>query len=730
MLLRRAWVQPGLALLRATPLKTYGPGLRSSAGPIPLTVRSVLQARSLRSASSGVPERVPESVAADNEAVEVSPRETIKRILELAKPESKLIGASMATLVVTSGISLVFPAVIGRVLDLSLTDGTGISPTMAASGLMGLFVIQGGFIVGRSAMLSVAGERLIARFRKQLFSAILSQDISFFDKTRTGELINRLSADTQLVQKSVTGNLVNGLRSVFMVVGGTGMLFYTSPMLAFVSLSVIPPVSVGARTFGRFMKSRQAEVQDALAETATIAEEVIGNVRTVRQFAAEPMEVAKYNARIDTAYRKACQVGLTSAWFDGTVHLAANFSLVAVLGYGGSLVMSHELSAGALTSFMMYSLYVGFNITNLSSVYSELMRGVGASKRIFDIVDQVPNMPSSITSACNHTAGATFDQIALPRSVRDSIHELILPMSEDGTRTERVKNPVGASLFGLDVTPENVHSTPYGTEITAESGFNQLADQVGNKLLTPEIKGTVELQNVSFSYPLRQDSPILQNLNLSLNAGSTIALVGASGSGKSTIGHLVMRLYDPLEGSVKIDGVDAKDIDPHWLRRHVGVVAQEPVLFSGTIEENIRYGTVDATTERVLDAAKAASALDFISKFPKGMDTLVGERGMQLSGGQKQRVAIARAMLKDPPIVILDEATSALDAESEHKVQHAIDNMMKGRSVITIAHRLSTMRAADKIAVLDKGSIVQIGTFDELVAQQDSPFESLIRRQL
>jgi ABC-type multidrug transport system fused ATPase/permease subunit len=735
-----------MAALRLVARRAWKPRRPISAG----CAAAALSARARAGGAAGV---AAGAAGAEQAALSAAERrQSLRRVLLLARPEVRLVGASVGTLFVTSGISLLFPQLIGQVLDLSLTDATGLSPPLLVGGLAGLFVVQGGLIVARSAMLSVAGERLIARLRKQLFAAVLAQEQAFFDATRTGELVNRLSADTQLVQRSVTGNLVQGLRASFMAVGATGMLFYTSPTLAFVSLSVIPPVGLAARRFGQTMKKRQAEVQDALAETSTVAEEVIGNSRTVRQFAGEPLELAKYSARIDAAYRKACQVGLAQAWFDGSVHLAANFSLVAVLGYGGSLVYNKEITAGALTSFLMYSLYVGFNVTNIGTAYSDLMKGAGASARIFNIIDKVPEMPGSVTSAASCSAGASASPAALPDSVLAAIYgEVARPHSATpgaalapgqtpvalAPAAPAERPPLGAALFGL-VPPAQApgerlrHVTPFGTDVAERSGYDELRRLYAGKqaLQCPPIAGAIRFANVSFAYPQRPDALILDGLSLELEVGKSLAVVGASGSGKSTLGHLLTRLYDPQSGSISIDGVDVKDMDPHWLRRHVGVVAQEPTLFSSTIEDNIRYGNPAASMEQIVEAARNASALQFIEAFPDKFKTRVGERGLQLSGGQKQRVAIARAMLKDPPIAVLDEATSALDSSSEYLVQQAIERMMKGRTVLTIAHRLSTFKKADRIAVLEGGRVVELGTHEELVRNKDSRYLRLVQKQL
>ncbi len=242
------------------------------------------------------------------------------------------------------------------------------------------------------------------------------------------------------------------------------------------------------------------------------------------------------------------------------------------------------------------------------------------------------------------------------------------------------------------------------------------------------IEGHVKWSHVDFAYPSRSDVPVLKGFDLELKPGEVVALVGPSGAGKSTIASLLYRLYDPVKGEVLLDGARLRDLDAHWLRRQIGVVAQEPLLFSTSVAENIRYGRPDATMEEVIAAAKLANAHTFVTAFPEGYETLVGERGVQLSGGQKQRVAIARALLKDPKLLILDEATSALDAESEHLVREALDRLMQGRTTLVIAHRLSTVKDADRVVVLDAGRVAQVGSHDALVSQEGI-YRRLVERQ-
>jgi len=243
------------------------------------------------------------------------------------------------------------------------------------------------------------------------------------------------------------------------------------------------------------------------------------------------------------------------------------------------------------------------------------------------------------------------------------------------------------------------------------------------------VAGRIVFERVAFAYPVRPDVQVLDDVGLNLAPGRMVALVGPSGAGKSTIAALLLRLYDPDEGTVRLDGRDVRGLDARWLRSRIGTVAQEPVLFSTSVAANIRYGRPDATDESVEAAARAANAHDFISDLPDGYATEVGERGVRLSGGQKQRVAIARAILKDPPILILDEATSSLDAESESLVQDALERLMAHRTSLVIAHRLSTVRNADRVVVLDGGRVVETGSHDDLMAM-DGLYRRLVSKQL
>ena len=585
-----------------------------------------------------------------------------RRILSLARPERLRLTAAIGLLVISSGITMSVPYAIGKIIDiiynmdrLKQSDQESQKQVIrerlkkVCGGLTAIFFLGGLCNFGRVYLMRVAGQNITARLRGQLFSSIVKQDTAFFDKNKTGELLNRLSADTQLVSLTVTQQVSDGLRSGMMTLAGVGMMVYMSPQLAMVGLAIVPPVSVFAIVMGRRVRGVSRELQDSLAASTEMAEEKLSNIRTVRAFAMERREINSYRVTMDNVLQKAYKEAMINAKFYGTTGLSGNLIILTVLYHGGNLVTTDVISVGNLASFVLYSAYVGIGLSGVSTFYAEMMKGLGASSRLWELIDMKSEIPVT-----------------------------------------------------------------------------------GGVIPNKPLMGHIKFEEVSFSYPTRPDMTVIRGLSLEIPANSVVAVVGGSGSGKSTLGSLLLRLYDPDQGRVTIDGQDIRTLDPMHLRKFIGTVSQEPVLFSCSIKDNILYGAEDPSSvsqEELEHATREANAHGFISRFPEGYNTLVGERGVMLSGGQKQRVAIARAILKNPGIMLLDEATSALDAQSEHEVKEALERIMRGRSVITIAHRLSTIRNADIIAVVDEGRIVEYGAYHQLLGIKNGKFARLVHQQ-
>lgn len=572
------------------------------------------------------------------------PQVTLRRLLALARPERRPLVLGTIFLGMGSLMNLAFPQGIRFIIDEALGGRSKASIDRAALYMIVIFAVLGLSVALRYALFSNAGERVVARLRGDLFASLMSQEVAFFDAQKTGELTNRLAADTTVLQNTVSVNISMALRNLAAVVGGLALLFYTSARLSLVMLLIVPPVALGAVTYGRRVRKLSKEVQDSLARSSEVAEESLSGIRTVRSFAAEPAEVRRYRDAVQQSLLLAFHRTRLTATFIGAASFAVYLAGAIVFWYGGRLVIDGGLSIGELTAFLVYTMLVAASLGALSDIWADYNRAGGAAERVFELLERRPQITSSL----------------------------------------------------------------------------------GRVL--PELRGQVTWESVDFAYPTRLDMPVLRGFNLSLSPGEVVALVGPSGAGKSTIASLLYRLYDPQGGRVLIDGVPLPELDQDWLRRQIGVVAQEPLLFSTSIAENIRYGRPDATDADVEAAAKLANAHAFITSFPEGYKTLVGERGVQLSGGQKQRVAIARAVLKDPKLLILDEATSALDSESEHLVREALERLMKGRTTLVIAHRLSTVKGADRVIVLDSGKVAQSGSH-ALLVQQDGLYKRLVERQ-
>jgi ABC-type multidrug transport system fused ATPase/permease subunit len=405
------------------------------------------------------------------------------------------------------------------------------------------------------------------------------------------------------------------------------------------------------------------------------------------------VEQGRYGAAIDTSFEHGSKRAFAYGAFAGGVGLFAQSAVALVLWYGGKLVIAGDMDPGTLVTFLLYTIYIAAALGGLSGLYGNLMNAVGASERMFALLDMRPKI---------NTAEGTG----------------LVPV--DGNREGRGEGEgegVGAGVGNGDGDDEDnvAAGGKSATSATATTTVSRIA-----------------FKNVSFSYPTRKDIPVLADVSFTCESGDTVALVGPSGAGKSTIVSLIQRFYDPQRGTISLGDYNLSHLDPVWLKKRMACVAQEPVLFACSIRDNITYGVADGacTDADVERAARQANAHDFICEFKDGYDTQVGERGVQLSGGQKQRVAIARAILLDPSILLLDEATSALDAESEHLVQVALDRLMVGRTTLVIAHRLSTVRDADTVLVMEHGRIAERGTHDELLRRKDGLYKYLVQRQL
>jgi ABC-type multidrug transport system fused ATPase/permease subunit len=592
------------------------------------------------------------------------PRDSLWRVVEMARPEWKWIAMSTATLGVTSSVTLLLPYASGQVIDFSLSPDGGMSPMIMAGGLFGLTAVSGTGVYLRSLWLARAGNRIVARLKQQLYASLITQEAAYLETHTTGDLLSRLSADAQLVESAVTAKAVSALRGLIMSVGSASMLLYSSPTLAAISLCSLPPIFIMSRHVGQQLREQQEQVQQLQGEANSLAEQSLSGIATVQSFVAEDYEVHQYRNAIAKAHAKDVETAHMQAQLESVSYIAANGAVLMVLGYGGDLVLQGTMTAGDLAGFVMYSLLMAGNLSSLSSLYGDLSRAAAASNRVFDVLDRKPMIP------------------AAPTHLDTKTHDPLVP---------------------LTFRP-------------------QLATTKGTRMPPLEIL----IRNLDFSYPSRPDIPVLKNMNLSVASGEVLAVVGGSGSGKSTLANLITRLYEGPKHSIFINNTDIRDYPPHELRKMIGVVSQEPLLFRGSIADNIRYGEWDATDEDVLEAARLAHVLDFANGLG-GMDAMVGPT--QLSGGQKQRIAIARTLVKNPPLVIFDEATSALDAQSESLVQQAMHSIKEGRTVLSIAHRLSTIRHCDRIAVLQNGNVVQTGTFDDLKSKH-GPFLDLMKTQL
>jgi len=610
---------------------------------------------------------------------------SLRRLFHTAKPEVPMLILSVILMIASEGSQMVMPLIVANAYDTLVDPGiTDDDERMADINyymLITIIISIAGLIAGffRATIQGVIGERVVARLRCQLYAQILKQEIAFFDEHKSGELNSRLGSDTTLLQTVVSQSLPDFFIQLIKAISALILMFSLSSKLAGLALGGVILIFLFSAPMGKLMARLSKEYQDILGQAQTHSTEAIGSMRTVQSFAAEKKEKSRYNSKIGnpdeipwwwpprdqkTTYRVGFFKSITASGFFTFVFGFGFGFLNVTLWYGFYLVIQGDITLGGLTAFNSYIISIGFAMGSMAGSVTKVLEGIGASGRVFYLLDRVPAIPKPPS---NDTA------------------------KEDGVHPSK---------------------------------------QLEQDPIKPEVmEGNVEFRDVSFSYPSRPDQPVLNRVSLSMPANSTTALVGSSGAGKSTIVSLLQRFYDIDQGTISVDGNDITSLDLQWLRSHIGFVQQEPHLFGMSVRENLLYGVNREVTQEELETAtKDAYAHEFISSWPDGYDTLVGERGVKLSGGQKQRVAIARALLTNCRILLLDEATSALDAESEHFVQQAIDKAVVGRTVIVVAHRLSTIRQADQIVVMDNHRVIDAGSHEHLM-EFSGKYRDLIKRQ-
>jgi ATP-binding cassette, subfamily B, bacterial MsbA len=566
----------------------------------------------------------------------IPPPGRLVRLWPRVKPYRGLLVAATLALVASGALALAFPMAVRYLLDAAFVNHDRALLDRIALLLVALFSVQAVLNYVQAYLLSAVGEQSVAGLRKELFGRLLEMPPGFFAERRTGELTSRLTADVGLLQGVLSHQVSEFARQVLSLVGGLVLLTWLQPRLALTALAVSPLVVGSAIFFGRRLRLITTGVQDRLAEATGVAEEAFSQIRTVQSFVQEPTERTRYGDRVAASVQTALQRARVRGMFFGVLTLSTFAGITFVLWQGGLLVLEGELTAGALVSFLLYTITIAASIGALASSFGAYQEAVGAAERVFEILEMAPD----------------------------------------------------------------------------------IADPPAPATLASPVAGRVSFEGVFFRYHDDASQPwTLEGINLDVAPGEIVALVGPSGSGKTTLASLLPRFWDVNRGRVLLDGHDVRSLRLADLRGAIGVVPQEPALFSGTIRDNIAYARPGASAAEVEAASRAAHAHEFVVRLPLGYETLVGERGVKLSGGQRQRVAIARAILKDPAVLVLDEATSNLDAESEQLIEDALGRLLVGRTTLIIAHRLSTVRRADRLVALDRGRIVEEGPHAELLAR-------------